>query len=283
MTFRISRRVLAAVVAAAAVTALAACSSSSPSTTSTAEVAAPKDLANSGSFTYGVAATFPPFEYMDNNQATGFDVEMGSDLAKIMGLTPKPLNITFDGLIPALQGKRVDVINSAMYITPERSKQVDFVPYMQVGEALLVPKGNKLGIDSVPNGLSGRTVAVTQGAIGQTYMTNYNKELKAAGKAEMKILALPTNQDALLAVKSGRADAFDTSTPGAAYTLTQEKNTFEVATTFEVGTKIGIAVPKGNSSTKKAVTAALQKFVDSGDYAKLMKKYNLPADSSLFN
>ncbi len=49
----------------------------------------------------------------------------------------------FDGLIPALNGKRIDVINSAMYIKPEREEQVDFVPYMLVGEAVMVPKATR--------------------------------------------------------------------------------------------------------------------------------------------
>ncbi|MEV7426557.1 MULTISPECIES: ABC transporter substrate-binding protein [unclassified Streptomyces] len=248
-----------------------------------ADVSPPKNLASSGTLTYGTAASFPPFESQGTGgQPQGFDIDMIAALSASMGLKPKALDIDFDGLIPALSGKRTDVINSAMYITPEREKQVDFVPYMVIGETLLTPKGNPKKISRVPEDLSGRTVAVTRGAIGETYMTAYNKELKKQGRAEMKIMSLPNNQDAMLAVQSGRADAFDTSTPGAAATLAATKDKFTLAATFKNETKIGIAVRKGDTSTKTAITAALNRFVKSGGYAELLAKYKLPKDSDYF-
>jgi polar amino acid transport system substrate-binding protein len=283
MITRVNLSVRTLSVGIAAMALLAGCSANSATeATPDAAVTAPKGLVESGALTYGVAATFPPFEYLDGTENTGFDIEMGAAIAKNLGLKPKALDIDFDGLIPALQGNRVDIINSAMYINDERSKQVDFVPYMEVGEALLVPTGNEENISEIPEDLSGLTIAVTRGAIGETYMTEYNTELEAAGLKPMTILALPTNQDALLAVQSGRAAGFDTSTPGAAYTLTEQKGVFEVAATFKVGTEIGIAVPKDSAELKAAITKSLQVFVDSGDYATLMEKYNLPADSSPF-
>ncbi|MEY9778336.1 ABC transporter substrate-binding protein [Arthrobacter sp. MW3 TE3886] len=281
---RLSITVRIASLATAALMGLTACASSQAAAPApgSAVVSPPAKLVSSGTLSYGVAATFPPFEYKDGTTLTGFDVEMAQALAGSMGLTASPLDIDFDGLIPALNGSRIDVINSAMYINEARSAQVDFVPYLVVGEAMLVPAGNKNNIKKIPEDLSGRTIAVTRGAIGEKYMTEFNDELKSMGKEPMEIMALPTNQDALLAVKTGRADGFDTSTPGAAYTLTRDKGAFEVAGTFKVGTKIGIAVRKGDTQTKSAIEAALKEFVDKGAYKELVAKYNLPADSSIF-
>ncbi|MFJ2211740.1 ABC transporter substrate-binding protein [Streptomyces sp. NPDC101062] len=263
---------------------LSACGGSGTAAPATpAEVAPPKNLASSGTLTYGTAATFPPFESKAaNGDLQGFDIDMISALSKSMGLKAKPLDIDFDGLIPALAGKRTDVINSAMYITPEREKQVDFVPYMIIGETLLTPSGNPKKISRVPEDLSGRTVAVTRGAIGETYMNEFNKDLKKQGRAEMKIMSLPNNQDAMLAVQSGRADAFDTSTPGAAATLAGTKGRFTLAATFKNETKIGIAVRKGDTATATAVRKALDRFVRSGGYAELMAEYELPKSSDYF-
>ncbi|WP_233518502.1 ABC transporter substrate-binding protein [Streptomyces corynorhini] len=264
--------------------ALSACGGSTTAAPAgPADVAPPKNLASSGTLTYGTAASFPPFESQGTGgQPQGFDIDMVAALSASMGLKPKALDIDFDGLIPALAGKRTDIINSAMYITPEREKQVDFVPYLVIGETLLTPKGNPKKISRVPDDLSGRTVAVTRGAIGETYMTAYNKELKQRGRPEMKIMSLPNNQDAMLAVQSGRADAFDTSTPGAAATLAATKDKFTLAATFKNETEIGIAVRKGDTSTKTAISQALKRFVDSGGYAELLKKYKLPQESDYF-
>ncbi len=273
------KRTVALTAVAAAAALLAGCGSSS-APAAKGSVAAPDSLVSDSSLTYGTAATFPPFEYKENAKATGFDIDMASELAKSLGLKTKTVDIDFDGLIPALGGKRVDIINSAMYINAERSKVVDFVPYMKVGEAILVKKGAGDTIAKLPDDLSKKTIAVTRGAIGEKYMEDFNDQLKKAGLPTMKILTLPNNQDALAAVRSGRADGFDTSTPGAAYTLTQTKD-FEQAATFALDTQIGIAVRKGDNNMKKAVEAALKEFVDSGRYAELMKKYNLPTDGSI--
>ncbi|RCK69072.1 ABC transporter substrate-binding protein [Desertihabitans brevis] len=275
-------RSAAALVLAALLVATAACSSEPEVAAGPAVVPPPSTLVEEGELTYGVAATFPPFEYKDGTDLTGFDVDMAESLAGYMGLTPAPLDVDFDGLIPALGGQRIDVINSAMYINEERSTQVDFVPYLVVGEALLVPKGNPAGITTIPDDLSGKTIAVTRGAIGETYMNEFNTELEAKGLAPMTVMTLPTNQDALLAVTSGRADGFDTSTPGAAYTLTERPDSFDIAGTFALGTQIGIAVRKGDTETKAAIEASLRKLVDDGTYAELIERYNLPPESSLF-
>lgn len=280
---RLQRVPCAAAVAAAALV-LAACSPSEADASDIeAVVTPPENLVADGTLTYGVAATFPPFEYLDGTEITGFDVEMAEFLAASMGLETSPLDIDFDGLIPALQGERVDIINSAMYINEERSEQVDFVPYMEIGEAILVPSGNPLGISELPEDLSGLTVSVTRGAIGETYMNEFNEELEEMGLEPMTILALPTNQDAQLAVESGRADAFDTSTPGAAHIIGETEGTFEIAGTFSVGTEIGIAVRKGDENMQQTIEAAIQEFVDSGEYASLLEKYNLPPESSIFD
>ncbi|KRV49842.1 ABC transporter substrate-binding protein [Wenjunlia vitaminophila] len=270
--------VFAAVVLMAGTTA---CGDSGRKADANAEVTAPKNLVTSGTLTYGTAATFPPFESKaPGGDLEGFDIEMVNALSKSMGLHPKAMDMDFDGLVPALAGRRIDIINSAMYITPEREAKVDFVPYLVIGEALLTPSGNPKNIQRVPEDLAGKTVAVTRGAIGETYMKEFNEELKKQGLSTMKIMTLPNNQDAMLAVRSGRADAFDTSTPGAATTMQKTKD-FTIAATFKNETKIGIAVRKGDSATATAVREALRLFEESGGYAALMAKYKLPQESRL--
>lgn len=265
----------------AAIALLCSCSSTPDEAPPTAVINPPAGLVDNGHLTYGIAASFPPFESKDNGELVGFDIDMGKQLADYLGLRTKVLDIDFDGLIPALQGGRVDIINSAMYINDERAGVVDFVPYMKIGESLIGKADTNLSISNLPEDLSGRTVAVTRGAIGETYMNEFNDQLTAANLPPMEIMALPNNQDALLAVQSGRAEFFDTSTPGAAHTLSQAGDKFKVFNTFALDTQIGIAVPKDKPELKAAMEAAVQKFIDSGEYDKLLEKYNLPMDSKV--
>ncbi|MGV9801157.1 ABC transporter substrate-binding protein [Mycobacterium sp. NPDC003449] len=264
-----------------AIALLGACSSTSEEAPPTAVINPPANLINAGQLTYGTAASFPPFESKEAGELVGFDIDMGKQIADYLGLRTQVLDIDFDGLIPALQGDRVDIINSAMYINDERAKVVDFIPYMKIGESLIGKSDANLSISKLPEDLSGKTVAVTRGAIGETYMNEFNDKLKAAGKPPMEIMALPNNQDALLAVQSGRAQLFDTSTPGAAHTLSQAGDKFKVLNTFALNTQIGIAVPKDKPELKSAMAAAVDRFIDSGEYDKLVEKYNLPKDSKV--
>ena len=238
-------------------------------------------LVKEGVLTYGTAATFPPYEYMANGELTGFDIELGQALADELGLDVEIMAMNFEGLIPALQGGRVDIINSAMYIKPEREEQVDFIPYMYIGNAVVVLKGNKLNISSL-NDLTGLKVAVTRGGVEEIYANEQNERFEQAGKKPMEILALPTANDAVLATEQGRADAFLHSSPGAAYLLQEKPGVFEIAATFDMSTEIGIAVRKGDTAMKQTIEEALQKVVENGTYAELMKKYNLPEALSYF-
>lgn len=294
-----NKRALIGAVAAAALLVISACgsnsggnagssaSASAPSSSGTqpvqqtAAVAPPSNLAEAGKLTYGTAATFPPFEYMKDEQFTGFDIELGQAIAEQMGLEVNIQSMNFEGLIPALQGKRIDIINSAMYIKPEREEQVDFVPYMHIGRSIVVKTGNEKNIQSMDD-LSGLTVAVTRGAIEEIYANEQNELFKSAGKELIKILALPTANDAVLATQQGRADAVLHSSPGAAYLMEELPGEFEIAATMNSDTQIGIAIQKGDAEMKSAIEAALQKVVEDGTYAELMKKYNLPDEMSLF-
>ncbi|MFC6333234.1 ABC transporter substrate-binding protein [Paenibacillus septentrionalis] len=239
------------------------------------------ELVTPGKITYGVAATYPPFEYMDNEKYVGFDIEFMELIANELGLEVEIIAMNFDGLIPALQGKRIDLINSAMFITDARAEQVDFIKYMGIGRSIVVPKGNELGINSMES-LSGKTVAVTRGAIEEVYVTEFNQELKDQGIEEITILALPTANDAVLATENGRADAFLHSSPGAAYLMEERAGVFEIAHTMNSGTQIGIAVNKGESELADAISKAIDKLVDQTTYYKLMEKYNLPFEMSIF-
>ncbi len=239
-------------------------------------------LVDPGKLTYGVAASFAPFEYQKDGAFTGFDIDLGQAIAEKMHLSPAPLNMDFKGLIPALQGKRVDIVNSAMYMNPQRAEQVEFVPYMRIGNEILVRKGNPLKIGSRAD-LCGHRVAVTLGAIEETYARQDDAACQKAGKPALTILTLPTAQDSALSLAQGRADAMFDSTPGAVMLTTDRPDSYEVAgEPFEANTQVGIAVRKNDMAMKDAIAAALQEVVADGTYAKLLAKYHLPESGSLF-
>lgn len=244
----------------------------------------PKEgVVEAGALTYGVAATFPPFEYQKDGTLVGFDIDMIDALGKKLSATPKPMNMEFQGLIPALLGSRLDLINSAMYINDKRAEQVDFIPYMKIGELIIVKAGNPSGITGRDDSLCGKTISTTLGAIEETYARQDAERCKAAGKAEVIVQTLPTGPDTVTAVVQGRADAMFTSTPGAAEMLESMAGQIEVAGgEFDSNTSIGMAVRKGDEAMRTAIESALKEIVADGTYDTLLAKWKLPASVSIF-
>lgn len=90
---------------------------------------------------FGVSATYPPFESMDaNNQIVGFDLDLAKALCKQMQAECTFTNHAFDSLIPALKFKKYDAVISGMDITPDRSKQVSFTDPYYANSALVIAK-----------------------------------------------------------------------------------------------------------------------------------------------
>ena len=99
------------------------------------------------SYVNGIDPNYPPFAYVDEKtgQPAGFDVD-----SKTTGfeITHKPM--AWDGIIPALVAKQIDMVGSGMSITPERSKVVQFSdPYWTVSRVFLVSADSKLTADDI--------------------------------------------------------------------------------------------------------------------------------------
>lgn len=93
----------------------------------------------------GTNAEFAPFEYLEKGKVTGFDMELMNALAKEMKMDVKIENMAFDGLLPALQMKKVDVVIAGMTETPERKKAVSFTkPYFKAKQVIITKKGKDI-------------------------------------------------------------------------------------------------------------------------------------------
>ena len=254
----------------------------STDTATEVQVTPPSDLVEPGKLTYAVAATFAPYEYADEDgNYVGFDIEMAKAMADLMGLDVEIMEMDFNGLISALQGDRCDIINSAMYIKPEREEQVDFVKYMYIGDTILVRAGNDLNIQSTDD-LSGKTVAVTAGAVEELTCEAFNEDFESRGMEPINILQLPTSNDAVVAVQNAQADCMVYSAASAAYAMSQQPGVFETTTVFDTDTVIGIATRKGDTEMQEAIQKCLDILVENGTYDSLMEKYNLASDLSYF-
>ena len=212
-------------------------------------------------------ATFPPFEYVENGKRTGFDVEMIEALAKAMGKKVEWTDIDFKGLIPALLSKRVDVAASAIYITDERLKVVNFThPYYTGGLAIMV-KADNTAIKE-PADLNGKKVSVQVGTKSVQFLKeNYPK---------VERVEVEKNDQMFELVKIGRADAAVTGKP-AALLYAKANPVVKVLDKTLTVERYGFAVRKDEAALTNEMNQALEKVRADGTYAALVAKYFGPA------
>lgn len=170
----------------------------------------------------GLDDSFAPMGFRDeNNELVGFDIDMGAEIAKRMGIEIEWQPTDWDGVISALQTKRFDVIISGMTITPERAEQVNFTePYVVAGVVALVKAGN----DSIKTAddLAGKVVGIQGGSSGE----NVVSELEGL-KDVKRYKQFP---ECLADLEIGRIDVGIVDVTVAAHFLALRPGVFEIAT-----------------------------------------------------
>lgn len=69
----------------------------------------------------------------------GFDIDIGIEMAKALGVKPVFVDTLWTSIIPALNLGRFDIIFGGMSVTEARQTQVDFAdPFMTVGQTVLL-------------------------------------------------------------------------------------------------------------------------------------------------
>jgi len=211
----------------------------------------------------GTDATFPPMEFVDNGKRTGFDIELTEALAKAMGKQVEWVDIDFKGLIPGLISKRFDMAVSAIYITDERKKVVDFSDSYYAGGLVVMVKDNNTSIKKLAD-IDGKKVSVQVGTKSVGYLT---EKFPRVQRVEVE-----KNQEMFNLVDIGRADAAVTGKP-AAYQYVRTRPGLRVLDDQLTVEEYGMALRKDSADLTTALNAALSKLKADGTYAAIVKKW----------
>ncbi|RQR29364.1 MULTISPECIES: ABC transporter substrate-binding protein [unclassified Burkholderia] len=248
--------------------------------------AAPLQTVRPGTLLVGSDLTYPPYAYLDAGKPAGFDAEFSRLLARHLKLEPVFLDTRFPDLILGMKARRFDVVASALYVTPDRVKQVDFVPYLKTGASLLVAKGGAF-LPKTPQDLCGKRVGSIKGASWTPKLRAVSQDTcKAAGRAEIAILEFPTSPEATSALLSKAVDVQIEDAAVAQEIPKQTNGRVDISsTTLLYPIVIGLGVTKGDSGLQSALEGALNDARRSGEYGSLVKKYGLqePTPSDVAN
>ncbi|WP_342246257.1 cystine ABC transporter substrate-binding protein [Pseudomonas sp. OTU5201] len=225
-----------------------------------------QDIQQKGAIKVGLEGTYPPFNYQDESgKLTGFEVELAEALAKELGVKAEFQPTKWDGILAALESKRLDVVINQVTISDERKKKYDFsTPYTVSGIQALVRKGTEGEIKTAAD-LAGKKVGVGLG-------TNYEQWLKD-NVPQADIRTYDDDPTKFQDLNVGRIDAILVDRL-AAFEMV-EKTGGKLAVTGEPFSRqeAGIALRKGNPELLAAIDKALAKLKADGTLKKLSEKW----------
>lgn len=234
-----------------------------------------------GKIIAGSDMTYAPYEYMDKGKPAGFDIEFLNGLAKEMGIEAENIDTRWANLIPGLQGGRYDIINSSMYITAERTKVIDMIPYLKSGQSIVAPAGKGFQ-PKVFEDLCGHKVGTMAGTAFLKQVQSISADYcEANDLGSIKISEYPTDPEATQAVLSGAVEVQVTDASIAKGLVKKLNGRIEVSSeTILYPVLNGFAVKKGNDQVKNALIAGIEKFSKTPEYTALLDKYNFQAPNA---
>jgi polar amino acid transport system substrate-binding protein len=245
-------------------------------------------------------ATYAPNEFInpDTGAISGWDVDLGLAICKVMGVVCTFNNVTFSDIIAQLKATtpsevangdkpRYQFSISSWSPTPAREASgIDFISYYKAGEAWLVKTGGPTINGAVD--MCGKNVAVEQGTteesdawgfmgqqVGGTPITGDKDNCKAAGKNKINVLSFATQTEANSALLSGRADMGWLDQPVANYQVKQLNGRVKVSGQPCSVAPYGIAILKG-SPIEKAIQDSVKYLMDNNNYYKnILSNWNV--------
>lgn len=219
-------------------------------------------LIEDGTLRVGSDINFAPFEFIEDGEEKGFDIDLMNEIAERLGLEVEYVNTGFDNIFTQLAGGEFDAIISAITITDERKQTIAFTdPYFEANQALVTTADS--GIESVED-LDGKDVGTQAGTTG----LDYAKE----NFTDADIVEFPDAPAGFTAMAAGQVDAMFIDVPVA---VEQVEGNDEFVLVEEVSTNelYGIGVQQDNDALLDAINEALAEIISDGTYDEIFETW----------
>ena len=215
----------------------------------------------------GTNATFPPYEYVDeNNEVAGIDADIAAAIAEKLGMELEITDMAFDSLIPALQSDTIDIVLAGMTVDPERAEQVNFTDSYATGvQVIIVPEGSDI---ASPDDLEGKNIGVQTGTTGDLYCTDdYGQEfVKQFDNGPLAVAALVNGQVDCVVIDNEPAKNYVAANQG-----------LKILDTAYANEEYAAAIAKDTTELFEQVNAAIQELKEDGTIDSIIEKY-IPAE-----
>lgn len=206
-------------------------------------------------------AEFPPYEYYDNNEIVGIDVDITRAIADKMGVELDVRDMAFDSLIPAVQSGKADFTAAGMTVNEDRMKNVDFTDtYAEAAQVIIVKEGSEI---KTPDDLMGKKIGVQTGTTGDIYADDIE---------EADVQRFNKGLDAVMSLSQGKIDAVIIDREPSKVFVKENAGLAILDEAF-TEEEYAIAIKKGNAELLDKMNSAIKELKESGELKKIVDKY----------
>ena len=242
---------------------------STPAEETPAESAAAASLLEkvktSGKLVVGTEAQYAPYEFKDlNANFAGCDMWLAQQIADHLGVELEVVDMSFDGIIPAVKSGQVDLGIAAFTKTPERAEEIDFSDLYEKSAQLLIVKAGNADLYSTKESLAGQKVGAQKGTIQSQLIETAlpDSELFELEKYPALALEVQNGNIAGLVVDQAVGESLIATSNGGLevsnFALTSEEASFGKA----------VVAAKGSEDLLAEVNTVIDQVVNDGSYLK---------------
>ena len=208
-------------------------------------------------------AGFAPYEYYEDGEIVGVDIDIAKEIAKELGKELVIKDVSFDFLINEVKSGKADFAAAGISITPERAEEVNFtVEYTTSNQVVVVKKGSNIkNFDDIKN----KKIAVQLGTVADLYVEDNYKD--ATVVSHKKYLS------AVEDVKTGKADCIIMDELPAKAIVNENEN-LVILDGILFQDKYGMIVKKGNDELKSKINTVLERMINDGTIEDLVLKHS---------
>lgn len=221
------------------------------------------------SYVNGIDANYPPFAYVDKSgKPAGFDVESMDWIAKKMGFTVTHKPMDWNGIIPDLLAKKIDMVCSGMSISPERAARVTFSdPYFTIQKVLVVREKSTLTRDDV---LTGKKILGTQRGTNEAEWLDKNRDKNNWNYTLQYYDSAPAAIEDLV---NGRIDAAGVDSAPAQDAIGKAGKPVKIIGEFAPTDNFGVAVRNEDTELRKLINEGYKLLQADPYWDELQKKH----------
>ena len=225
--------------------------------------------AKEGKLIVGTSADFPPYEYIENDEYVGIDIEIAKAIGEKLGLKVQIEDMKFDSIIGAIASGKVDMGMSGISVTEERKQSVNFsAPYTTAVQAIVVKESSSITTSSdLKKDGANNIIGVQTGTTGDIYCSD---DIEAAKLGTIE--RYNAGADAIEALKAGKIDCVVIDNEPAKAFAAENKGLKVLETAYKKE-KYSIALKKGNDKLTRNVNKALKELKEEGKIQEIVDKY----------